>query len=121
MLVRTYSQILGVVFVALGLFSFYAPFRDTMQLATVHGLVYFITGMAALTACTRSFHSTMCCRMIGVVYLLLGLAGLFSSQLMGVMSVTPILTVIHLVVGISASALGFFLHEDTIDRNTPAV
>lgn len=75
---KTVAKFLGVVFILVGLIGFVAPGFLGTHLSTTHNLVHLISGAVALyfgfaasLAAARTFDLAF-----GVVYLLLGLAGI---------------------------------------------
>lgn len=81
----------------------------------MHNLVHLLTGIvgiaAAMTGWSRRFN-----QVFGIIYLLIGLAGLipafyFGGRLLGLMHVNAADNVLHLVVGIVATGVGFFVRD----------
>lgn len=80
----------------------------------VHNMVHFLTGMVAMVVTimgptwSRTFN-----RVIGIVYLLVGLLGLaypvlyFDGRLLGIMHVNLEDHILHLLLGVIALAIGF--------------
>ncbi|GCE46783.1 uncharacterized protein DUF4383 [Thermosporothrix hazakensis] len=126
---RILSLILGIVFTIIGIVGFF--FSSTMRVANmggfdvdvVHNIVHLVTGIIALIATFMPW-SRLFNQIFGVVYTLLGLAGLvypafyFDHRLLGIMHVNAVDHVLHLVAGIIALAVGFFVTGTEI-RRTP--
>jgi hypothetical protein len=113
-------MVIGVVFLILGILGL---ILDTthgsilgFQVDLVHNLVHLVTGIlgiaAAMTGWSRLFN-----QVFGIIYLLLGLAGLipalyFGHRLLGLIQVNTADNVLHLVVGVVAAGVGFFVHDE---------
>ena len=116
---RVVALILGVVFLVIGIvgliFDTTAGSLAGFQVDLVHNLVHLVTGIVALAAAfggwSRRFN-----QVFGIIYLLVGIAGLFPAlyfggNLLGIMAVNGADNVLHLVVGAVAAAVGFFANE----------
>jgi hypothetical protein len=117
---RIVAMVIGVVFLILGILGL---ILDTthgsilgFQVDLVHNLVHLVTGIlgiaAAMTGWSRLFN-----QVFGIIYLLLGLAGLipalyFGHRLLGLIQVNTADNVLHLVVGVVAAGVGFFVHDE---------
>ena len=138
---RIVALVIGIVFTLIGLAGFLVPFSMANQMCetshrwseclagflanstargnllgfdvdVVHNLVHLITGLlglaAAYTGWARRYN-----QIFGIIYLIIGLAGLiypglyFNGRLLGLMYVNALDHVLHLVVGIIATAVGF--------------
>ncbi|GHO81466.1 hypothetical protein KSD_92370 [Ktedonobacter sp. SOSP1-85] len=119
---RRVALIIGIVFTVIGLVGFFiAPGMAQRSLLgldvdRVHNIVHLVTGLlgliAAFTGWPRLFN-----QIFGVVYLVIGLAGLVypafysHGMLFGVMHVNAVGHVFHLVVGVIAAYVGYFVHD----------
>lgn len=115
---RIVALVIGIVFTLIGLAGFLvAPSMARGNLLgfdvdLVHNLVHLVTGLlglaAAFTGWARRYN-----QIFGIIYILVGLAGLiypgfyFGGRLLGMMHVNAIDQVLHLIVGIIATAVGF--------------
>lgn len=115
---RIVALVIGIVFVLIGLAGFLVSSSMAVgnllgfDVDLVHNLVHLITGIVALAAVytgwSRRFN-----QIFGIIYILVGLAGLvypalyLNGLLMGMMHVNAADHVLHLVVGIVAAAVGF--------------
>ena len=88
----------------------------------VHNLVHLVTGIAGLAAAftgwSRRFN-----QIFGIIYIIVGIAGLipalyFDGRLLGLMHINAADNVLHLVVGVVAAAVGFFVAEDRVGTRT---
>ena len=119
---RILALIVGVIFTLLGIVGFFVSSSMTpgrllgFDVDLVHNLVHLITGLiglaAAFTGWSRLFN-----QVFGIVYLLLGIAGLFypglyfSGRLLGIMHVNAADHWLHIIAGVIAIAVGFFVQE----------
>ena len=119
---RIVALVIGIVFVLIGLAGFLVSSSMAVgnllgfDVDLVHNLVHLITGIVALAAVytgwSRRFN-----QIFGIIYILVGLAGLIypalysNGLLMGMMHVNAADHVLHLVVGIVAAAVGFFVAD----------
>ena len=123
---RIVATVIGVVFLLLGVIGlvFDATHGSILgfEVDLVHNLVHLLTGIlglaAAFTGWSRRFN-----QVFGIIYLLLGLAGLvpalyFGHRLLGLMHVNAADNVLHLIVGLVAAAVGFFVRDYTTSDNT---
>ena len=116
---RVVALIIGIVFTIIGIlgliFDTTGGFLFGFQVDLVHNLVHLVTGIlglaAAYTGWSRTFN-----QVFGIIYIIVGILGLFpalyfDNRLLGIMHVNPADNILHLVVGIVAAAVGFFVHD----------
>lgn len=117
---RIVALIIGVVFTIIGILGFFVSSSMTpgsllgFDVDLVHNLVHLVTGLVALLAVyagwPRRFN-----QVFGVIYLIIGILGLFypalyiDGRLLGIMHVNAADHILHLVVGIIAAGFGFFV------------
>src|SRR5438128_6922018 len=124
---RIVAMAIGVVFLIVGILGLIFDTASGNLLGfdvdLVHNFVHLLTGIlgiaAAMTGWPRRFN-----QVFGVIYILVGLAGLvpalyFSQRLLGLMHVNAADNVLHLVVGLGAAAIGFFVN-DSVTRGATA-
>ncbi len=126
---RIVAFVIGIVFLIVGILGLILDTTSGSLLGfdvdLVHNLVHLLTGIlglaAAFTGWSRRFN-----QIFGIIYLLVGIAGLspalyFDQRLLGLMHVNAADNVLHLVVGILAAAVGFFVTDSRTTRaNTDA-
>jgi hypothetical protein len=129
---RIVALVLGIVFLVIGLAGFFVSSSMSVgnllgfDVDLVHNLVHLITGIVALAAVftgwSRRFN-----QIFGIIYIIVGLAGLiypglyFNSMLLGMMHVNAVDHGFHLIVGIIAAAVGFFVADYPATTPTPGV
>src|SRR5437763_11702325 len=108
---RVVALVIGVVFLIIGILGLIIDTTSGSLLGfdvdLVHNLVHLLTGIVALVAVfsgwSRRFN-----QVFGIIYLLVGLAGLipglyFDQRLLGLMHVNAADNVLHLLVGLIAA------------------
>jgi Domain of unknown function (DUF4383) len=117
------ALVIGVVFTLIGVIGFFiAPGMAPGNLLgfdidLVHNLIHLITGLLALIAVFTGW-SRLFNRIFGVIYILIGVAGLiypglyFQGLFLGMMHVNAADHVLHLLTGIIAAGVGFFVADD---------
>lgn len=121
---RIVALVIGIVFTLVGIAGFFVSSSMTVgnlmgfDVDLVHNLVHLITGLAGLAAAftgwSRRFN-----QIFGIIYIIVGVAGLipalyFDGRLLGLMHINAADNVLHLVVGVVAAAVGFFVAEDRV-------
>lgn len=128
---RIVALVIGVVFTLIGILGFFVTSSMTpgsllgFDVDLVHNLVHLVTGLVALASVfmgwSRRFN-----QVFGIIYILVGIAGLiypalyFDGRLLGLMHVNAADQVLHLVVGIVAAGVGFFVNDYATRTRTTA-
>jgi hypothetical protein len=107
--------IVGVVFIIVGIAGFLMPELLGAHLSTIHNVIHLVTGAIALYLGLKGTEAAArtLCRVFGVVYLLLGVAGFFLAGADGMWTVLPGLMlgtvdhVIHVALGAMFLVGGF--------------
>jgi hypothetical protein len=115
---RIIALLIGIVFTIIGLAGFLVSSSMTrgnllgFDVDMVHNLIHLVTGLlglaAAFTGWSRRFN-----QIFGIIYIIVGLAGLvypglyFNGRLLGLMHVNALDHVLHWIVGLIATAVGF--------------
>ncbi|GHO64893.1 hypothetical protein KSC_037850 [Ktedonobacter sp. SOSP1-52] len=136
---RIVALALGVVFTLIGIVGFFIPAENStgvqalfgiFDVDTVHNIIHLVTGVlgiaAAFTGQSRIFN-----QVFGIVYALLGLVGLIpalylpagsyghdNGLFLGLTHINAADHILHIVVGVVAAAVGFFV-RDTTTYTTP--
>lgn len=116
---RVLTLVLGILFTWLGFFGFFVSLSMTagrlfvFDLDLVQNLFHLITGLLALVA-TFAEWSRLFNRIFGVIYLLLGIAGLFPAlyiggSLIGITHVNAADSMLHIAVGLIACIVGYMV------------
>ena len=121
---RIVALIIGVVFLLIGILGLLFDTTHGSLLGfdvdLVHNLVHLLTGIVALVAVfsgwSRRFN-----QVFGIIYLLVGLAGLipglyFDQRLLGLMHVNAADNVLHLLVGLIAAESGTLFPPSSVAR-----
>jgi Domain of unknown function (DUF4383) len=127
---RIVAFVIGIVFLIIGIlgliFDTTSGSLFGFDVDLVHNLVHLFTGIlglaAAFTGWSRRFN-----QIFGIIYIVVGIAGLFpflyfDQRLLGLMHVDAADNVLHLVVGLVAAGVGFFMTDSRTTRaNTDAM
>jgi hypothetical protein len=127
---RIVAFVIGIVFLIIGalglIFDTTSGSLFGFDVDLVHNLVHVLTGIlglaAAFTGWSRRFN-----QIFGIIYIVVGIAGLFpflyfDQRLLGLMHVDAADNVLHLVVGLVAAGVGFFMTASGRTRaNTDAM
>ena len=134
---RVLALALGLIFTVLSLIGFFTPPENSTGVQAVfgifdvdrnHNIFYLLTGLlgiaAAFTGQSRLFN-----RVFGIIYILLGLLGLIpalyfpagaygtdTGLFLGVTHINAGDHILHLITGIVAVVVGFFLNDSTTAR-----
>lgn len=104
---KIFMKFLGVVLVLVGVVGFFVPFTGLLDLTITHNLIHLVTGIAALAVSGNSKNSALFAKVFGIVYLLVGVLGLFVTDIMGLIHLMPADNIIHFVIAIAALYFGF--------------
>jgi len=134
---RILALALGIIFTALSILGFFTPQENSTGVQAIfgifdvdlpHTIFYLLTGLlgiaAAFTGQSRLFN-----RVFGIIYILLGLLGLIpalyfpagaygtdNGLFLGVTHINAGDHILHLITGIVAVVVGFFLKDSTTTR-----
>lgn len=100
-------RVIGIVLTLVGIVGFFESFPGFLDLTTTHNLVFLVTGLLTLGATTQAKYSTMTWNVFGIVYLLLGIIGLFTTNLWGIMNLEVAGTVIHFILAAVYLFMGY--------------
>ncbi len=134
---RIVALVLGVVLTLLGIIGFFVPAENStgvqalfgiFDVDVVHNLIHLVSGLigiaAAFTGYSRTFN-----QVFGVIYILLGLLGLIPALyfpagaygtdrglFLGITHINAGDHILHLVIGIVAAGVGFFVQDYVAGR-----
>mgnify|MGYP001157859953 FL=1 len=112
MAVRRFAAITGLVFLLLGLYGYIDPGGfGLFHLGGAHNVIHLIVGILGLAASFGEGYAFRYSQVVGVLYLLLAVIGVFTGTLFGLMHVGLADNVLHFVVGAIALYFGFVLSE----------
>jgi hypothetical protein len=97
----------GSVLTAAGIVGFYLPFEGHLDLTAAHNIIHMATGVVLLACSANEAVSAIVSRYLGMAYLLLAAAGLFVTDLFGVLTLSSMDNVIHLLIAVIALLTGF--------------
>lgn len=106
---KLYAQIIGVLFLALGMLGFVVPSIGMIEFDTTHNLIHLVVGLAGLyvgymdTGWVRDY-----VRVVGVGFLLFGLLGFVTTEVGGI-RLEPIENLMHILIGVLGLMTGYFI------------
>jgi multisubunit Na+/H+ antiporter MnhG subunit len=107
-MVQRFAGIVGALFLLLGIIGlFMHDLFGLIHFDGVHNTVHLIIGAAGLLAAGSETNATWYARIVGFVYVLLGIVGFALPDLFGAMHLETAENVLHLVVGALALFAGF--------------
>lgn len=105
MVAKVFLRVLGVIFVVVGVFGFFVPMNGFMDLTVTHNLVHLVSGVLALSLSSR--FSIVGARIIGYVYALVAVLGLFVHNVFGLIMLMPGDTVLHFIIAAACLFVGY--------------
>lgn len=122
--VQTVALAFGVIYVVVGILGFIGPLignsgsfitisqdRHTLlgiaDINLLHNIVHLVIGVAGLAAASTVTNARMYCQVFGVVLMLVGVIGIFASNLFGVLPLGGLDIAIHLLSGAVLAYFGF--------------
>ena len=94
---KTFAMLVGWVLVIVGVLNFFhTPVFDVNLLPT-HGVVHIVAGLLGIWAAKD--HARGYAMWVGVVGILLGLLGLVTKDVLGLVNLPTWITVVHFVLG----------------------
>ncbi len=106
---KLFAQVMGVLFLAMGVLGFVVPSIGTIEFNTTHNLIHVLFGLAGLyvgygdTTWVRDY-----VRVVGIGFLLFGLLG-FMTKEVGPIRLEPVENLMHLLIGILGLVTGYFV------------
>src|SRR5690348_2025640 len=102
---KQFARVVGVILLLVGILGFFFEnLFGLFHLGTVHSIVHAAFGIWGILASGQLASSKLFARVIGIVYLLIGIFGFFTMNLFGIMDVGLSDNLLHLIVG----ALGLY-------------
>lgn len=129
---KTYTQVLGVFFLVIGLAAFVsaiAPVNDhgmllfgIFQVNPAQNLIHILSGIVALATVmlAKDYYISTYVKVFGVVYALVaiwglpGLTGSFDGVLFGLIHVNVATELLHIAIGAVGVYLGFFANKAAV-------
>jgi hypothetical protein len=115
---KTAALVIGIVFVLVGILGFIpnplvSP-TGLFAVNTAHNLVHIVSGLVILAGAYTALGASMGLKIIGVVYALVAILGLFSSgnMLLGLIAVNHADHWLHVLLAVVILAAGFMLPDD---------
>jgi hypothetical protein len=92
---KQFAMIVGWVLILVGILNF---FVESIELKPVHAIIHIVAGLlgVALTKAHKGY--TM---WVGIVGLILGVLGLITKEVLGIVDLPTWITIIHFVLGVA--------------------
>jgi uncharacterized membrane protein HdeD (DUF308 family) len=138
---RILALVLGIIFAILGIVGFFTPPENSTGVQaiftifdsdTIHNILYLLTGVLGIAAAFLGRSQTFN-QVFGIFYTLLGILGLFaifyipeakfgtdSALFLGITHLNAGDHILHLITGIAAIIVGFFLESSAVRRRVRA-
>lgn len=126
---RTVALVLGVVYVLIGILGFVPPFvtgeapadmpsasgllLGIFPINAVHNVVHLVIGAALLYGATATPMAVMVAKVVGIVYLAVGLLGLVAPDTFGLMPIGGVDILLHLGTAAVLLYIGFMTGDES--------
>ena len=109
-MVQGFLRVFGVVFLLLGVGGFFlptsGPVHELLHLTATHNIVHLLSGILFLAVSGSFQWSKVVSIVFGVVYGAVAIYGLFTSDIFGLIDVTPTIEIVHFAVAVLAIFVG---------------
>jgi hypothetical protein len=121
-MVQGFSRVFGAVFLLIGVAGFFlpttGPVHDLLHLTTLHNAIHLATGVIFLAVSGSFQWSKIVSIVFGIVYAAVAVLGLFSTDIFGLLTITPTIEVIHFIAAILALFVGFRASQPAAESQT---
>jgi hypothetical protein len=112
------ALVFGILYLAVGILGFLPflggtfgqtphNFLGFIPINLLHNVVHLLIGIAGIAAASDRVRSRTYCQIVGVVLLLIGVAGIFVTNPLGIIPIGGFDIAIHLVTGALLAYFGF--------------
>jgi multisubunit Na+/H+ antiporter MnhG subunit len=107
-MVKAYAGVVGVLFLLLGVIGFFMEeLFGMIHFDLTHNIIHLVFGALGIAAMRTDDNAVRFAKSIGVLYVALGLLGMVSPNMFGLMHMENAENVIHLIIGVIGLYLGF--------------
>jgi uncharacterized membrane protein HdeD (DUF308 family) len=117
---RMTVRILGVIFIVLGVVGFFQSFDSIFSLTVNHDVVHLLSGVVLIALSGTEALSKLGSKIVGFIYLLVFIAGLFTHSIAGIM-LMPMDNVLHLIIAAVLLFVGFKTTTAVRSSNTSSI
>ncbi|HSU79332.1 MAG TPA: DUF4383 domain-containing protein [Candidatus Angelobacter sp.] len=103
---RMTTRILGAIFIILGVVGFFQSFDTIFSLTINHNVVHLLSGIVLLSLSGTEERSKLGAKIVGSIYLLMFITGLFTHTIAGIM-LMPMDDVLHVLIAAVLLFVGF--------------
>lgn len=118
-MIRIIAVLFGIAFIFTGVAGFLPSLMvngllfNVFAVDTMHNIVHLVSGVLAIMAATSFYYTKLYFKIFGVIYLLVAILGFWHNDLI-LMHVNTADNILHIVIGIVAIYLGFFLKPKSL-------
>ncbi|MDF2668609.1 MAG: hypothetical protein K0R67_915 [Paenibacillus sp.] len=107
-MVKPFAGLVGLLFVLLGIIGFFThDLFGLIHFDIAHNIIHLGIGAAGLAAMRTEDTAVRFAKVVGVVYLALGIIGMITPNMFGIMHMENAENILHLIIGIIGLYLGF--------------
>lgn len=121
-MVQGFSRVFGAVFLLIGIAGFFlpttGPVHDLLHLTTPHNAIHLLSGIIFLAVSGSFQWSKVFSIVFGIVYATVAVLGLFSTDIFGLLTVTPTIEIVHFTAAILALFVGFRASQPATKNQT---
>jgi hypothetical protein len=119
-MVQGFLRVFGVIFLLLGVAGFFlptsGPLNDLFHLTAPHNTIHLLTGIIFLVVSGSFLWSKVVSIIFGIVYAAIAVIGLFTTNIFGLLTVTPAIEVVHFLVAGLALFVGLRASQ-SVEKN----
>lgn len=116
---QRFAKVVGIIFLLLGIIGFFIhDLFGLMHFDLVHNIFHLAVGILGIMASRSTSASHLFAKVFGIVFLILGLIGVFVPEWFGHMMLETTENIMHLIVGAIASYLGFVMESTRMTKAT---
>lgn len=119
-MVRVFAILFGIALIFAGVAGYLPNFMTDgllfgyFEVDSTHNIVHLATGVIAIMAATNVKYAKLFFKVFGLVYLVIAALGYWRDGDLFMMHVNMADNILHLVIGIVACYLGFFVKSDAV-------
>jgi hypothetical protein len=107
-MVKPFAGLVGVLFVLLGIIGFFThELFGLIHFDITHNIIHLVVGAAGLAAMRTEDTAVKFAKVLGLVYVALGIIGIMLPNMLGLMHMENAENVMHLIIGVIGLYLGF--------------
>ena len=109
---KWFARLTGVAFLLVGISGFFTELLfGLFHLGTSHNIIHLAVGVLGILSSLELRNAKLFAQGLGILYMLIGVLGVFVPDLFGLMHVGLEDNLLHLIVGAIALYFGFVIEE----------